>query len=289
MEPFLRLQAASLQDDCSAFNIGLAPAATQKRVDGWPEFSVDVVNAKELEDQSSTYKTRIFNNNDINFSNFFPEWRKICTQLPIPTALLYPSNQPITLEARVVQAVNALEACHRKLGQTDTDPPEAYEQLKSDLANLPTPINRKRRERILKLYSRTKEPTLESRLLSVVESLGAKSCHILTSHQPEEWAHIASRLRNVLSHGLETNTNIEQNVNLLWQVINTTTLAITLQLIQAAGADVENILQKPQNRSLEQANPNNRIDWKLFSSHETFPPLSSVSNDDPPSRPFDRP
>lgn len=251
IEPFRRLQAASLGEACEVLNVQFSP--TRFPIETTEACAVIEHESRlvgldpgvEIDPVADSYLSRAFNAADLDFANFFVRWQTACEVLPVPTALFDPRNRERFAEARAVQAVNALEACHRVY---NPDPSVGFvkvAELKAELKEN-TSLSSKERRRIVDHYKATRGPSLAQRLEEVMEQCGPLAAAKFIRNETQNWAYISARLRNVLSHGLPSPTHIKQNYELIDSVIEVADHLMPLYIAGRCGMDLDRVLDSPR-------------------------------------------
>lgn len=228
--PLRGLLAISLKKPVEYFNCQLQPLDMDRRPNYPIHVDPQVIDDVAESNTSNDWPT--FTVKDIDIAEFLPAWLKLARNNPVPVAVAEPRIRSGTLESDVVEVVNAAEALHRTL-TTDTTGFALAEQVKEVLKDDGRLNSRERK----KVYSAVKltELTLEKRLLQLAQGLGEDFCQWFFADRVAEWALVAAKVRNALSHGYPTSHLVEHDTGALYGVLRITQAVIQLRLLCEAG------------------------------------------------------
>jgi|GEM_PF-1998368 len=177
----------------------------------------------------STFPT--FLATDVDISTFLPAWIRNANANPVPVAVAESRSRTGSGPLQVVEVVNAAETLQRTGNQPNTDSSFAA-KVKDELGA--TALNSRETRKVLHALNITELP-LQKRLLDLANGLGGEFCLWFFDGQVDEWAFVASEVRNALSHGYPTKHEIEHDQGTLYGIYNVTLAIIRLRLLVDAG------------------------------------------------------
>lgn len=170
-----------------------------------------------------------FGTEEVDFPQFLPRWIDLHV-----TADSWPTLGPLPgqrgyLQTEVVEAVNGAEALARSLGLGKSEPTEREQAILDAIQMLP----RRTREKAAKALEIARD-TLAERLDALALTLGQSSAPWLLG-DVHAWAVTAARVRNALSHGYASKSELEKDPDVLFGVLSSVRVVQQLAMLRAAG------------------------------------------------------
>jgi ApeA N-terminal domain 1 len=174
----------------------------------------------------------LFTAANVNPVTFLQKWFGLSEALVIPLGFLLLDNDRRPLQLSVLDVVSAAETLHRALHQDEVDLgtiDRIMAVLKADGFNAQ---DRHQARSALKLgYG----PKLSSRLADLVDELETPVKNYLLGGEIAAWSNVVGAIRNALSHGLQTEHRLHEDIPAMLAVFETTRLVLELRLSVACG------------------------------------------------------
>ncbi|MDQ0812116.1 hypothetical protein QFZ63_003830 [Streptomyces sp. B3I7] len=228
MIPLSALVSIVTHEPAECFNLKLQPVDDAYR----SEFPIEVDPGLKDRDDYGALGQVTFTPEQVDAASFISAWINTAKRNIVPVAATEPRNNRGSLQAQVVECVNAAETLHRTLHAEPDEYPftaKVWDTLKGTEG-----LNRSEREKVRSAV-RFVEYSLKDRLEELASDLGDEFCHWYLRNNAPNWALVSSAVRNALSHGYETRHGIEHDIASLIGVVRITRSIIALRLLVAAG------------------------------------------------------
>ncbi|MGJ9413960.1 HEPN domain-containing protein [Aeromicrobium sp. CF4.19] len=168
---------------------------------------------------------------DIDFAPFFARWFELNEMAMAAVASAAPDEHGGFVSTRLVDACNGLE----HLARLRLPDPELTEKEEAALRLLRDGGINSDVRRTIKQTLLNRQSTLEMKLISVAETIGADSACWLLGDDLRAWAYSVARLRNALAHGFELGGGLTEDVPLTISALRSVTVVLRLGLLVEAG------------------------------------------------------
>lgn len=177
------------------------------------------------------HRDLFFDTSEIEFSSFIRAWLNLWDTALMAVAMATPKNNGQTVQSRLVDVCNGLEALAVQLWE----PPALSDDEELVLAILKdNEVDTRLRRRVKSGLRMSKWP-LEDKLIQLAGLLGTESSAWLLGPSTRTWAHLVARLRNSLAHGSTLNGGLSDDHPFVIMTYMSAAAVLRLALLSSAG------------------------------------------------------
>lgn len=173
------------------------------------------------------------------------------------------------IQSEVFQTVGAVEALDREIRPTDEEPGENLQRILAALGSFlrekhdTLGLNSRARARLMNFVRNGARPTLQQRLERVGQDLGDLGDWLLNG-QIDDWALVASSIRNEIGHGLHRYRWAYDDWDLLKRVRETAEAIARSRLLTLCGMPLPLVNKRCMSDWYYRAVHDNAIDWHEY-------------------------
>jgi hypothetical protein len=169
---------------------------------------------------------------EVAFETFVPNWIALHVGAPLWPVVGPPEGSGGWLHTQVLEAIAAVES----LARIRLEVPNRRSDMQDEIRKAVSSLDSRTRKYVDRLL-RYDGPSLAERLCQVSMLTGVASAGWLLGDRVRDWAEVVAKVRNLLAHGTQSATAIEQEPAVLVAVLQSVRVVYQLGLLRLAGFD----------------------------------------------------